>query len=934
MKMVLVMAAAGTIWAAVARAADFEAFPEVGATLVSREGAEYLTAEPAAWGPGWSYMGFRGKVTAAEGVTRQSLGAKDKKGGAVLNLESTSQKTGARQIALDYRLSTPKDARLVYAVVGLAPGSALDGGQAVVTRADGTSETLKLPLGRGSLGKGVRKVVLTDPAGVATTLSFEPAAEIGMDGALRVILAGSTFKAAEPAQQRVTVDLPGDVTYYPTVQDVPDIPGLAQWFEWKPAQDYAQPSAIAMDDWSPERAGARGRVVRKGQDLLYGGRPAKFWGLNLCYRACAPEKEMADRQAAFYRKYGINTVRLHKYADGAGWSGIQSADSAAEFDPAGLDRMDYLVARLIEAGIFVKLSAQFGVIAIGPQDVRDVPYAEEFGKLGGKKGGRIATPASAFAYSPEVQNLHIRQIANLLAHKNPYTGRTYADEPGLLAIEIINENSVLFYSSMSPLRASATLRGTVGKRFCDFLRKRYGGKDALLAAWGDKAFNSFGAEGFAKEGEDLDRGNILPIGNPWFWDPANLNGSQAFRRRRLLDSLEFLHDLQVEAYGRWVEAVRKAGYAGEILASNWQAGQNTSHYYNLHTDYTVGLIDRHNYFGGSRSMLAVPGGGMLSAGMQQVADRPFMLSEWIHTFPGEWHAEGPAIIAAYGMGLQDWDVSYIFQNSDPGGFIAELGKSKWEVTAPQMFALFPALSRQVRRQDVKAADVVAPRYVHVPSLRDEKLGFNDGVAQDYDIKSFDSDKVPARSLAVARCVVEFTDAYRETPAFDAEAHRRDGDYVSATGQLRWTPGANAYDGRFTMDTPATKAVVGFAAGKTCALAGVAITPRTPFAAIYVTARGPGEDLRSARSALVVAVARARNTGMKYLDGKRLLARGGPPILMEPVKAEIRLDRAAGAVVHVLDQDGKRTGQTLPVAAGAFTIDGASTRTAYYEIAWE
>jgi hypothetical protein len=119
--------------------------------------------------------------------------------------------------------------------------------------------------------------------------------------------------------------------------------------------------------------------------------------------------------------------------------------------------------------------------------------------------------------------------------------------------------------------------------------------------------------------------------------------------------------------------LRDAGYDGVMPASNWQAGMGPGHYYNLHTDYQFGLIDRHNYFGGGSSqvinnatMLRIPGSGSFSAGMQQVADRPFMLSEWIHVTPNEWSVEGPAILDAYAMGLQGWDVSYIFQNRDEG----------------------------------------------------------------------------------------------------------------------------------------------------------------------------------------------------------------------------------------------------------------------------
>ena len=70
----------------------------------------------------------------------------------------------------------------------------------------------------------------------------------------------------------------------------------------------------------------------------------------------------------------------------------------------------------------------------------------------------------------------------------------------------------------------------------------------------------------------LDKGNILPLGNPWYWDPQQLATSQAPRKQRLLDSMVFLYELQNEFYHRYVQAMREAGYEGEIVASNWQAG--------------------------------------------------------------------------------------------------------------------------------------------------------------------------------------------------------------------------------------------------------------------------------------------------------------------------------------------------------------------------
>jgi hypothetical protein len=188
-------------------------------------------------------------------------------------------------------------------------------------------------------------------------------------------------------------------------------------------------------------------------------------------------------------------------------------------------------------------------------------------------------------------------------------------------------------------------------------------------------------------------------------------------------------------------------------------------------------------------------------------------------------------------------------------------------------------------------------------------------------------------LAVARCAVEFTDRYRDTPAFDLRPFQKEGFLTSSTGQLRWREATDVkLGGYFTIDTPGTKAVVGFAQGQVCRRGAVTITPESPIAAIYVTAQEPDKNIRSSKKLLITAIARARNAGMKFNDaGNSLLDRGKPPILMEPVKATITVTRPGTPKLIVLDHDGLRTPTTLAVRDGAFTIDGARDKTPYYVV---
>ncbi len=909
--------------------------PENSNTIgVLRDGESFLEFGFLGWGPNWQYLGFRGNVSQVDNRSQLTSSATVRATGAKVRFDISAQKLGGSQFGIDVNLSTDRDTDLTTIVATVAlPKRAFSEGKVLVVDQAGKKSTVKLPLGRQGLGNKVSQFTLVDSDGRKTVVSLNPACDVQSDGQVRIVLAGERITADRPRRVQITVSLPEELIFYASSKSVPDSPDLESWYPFHPDADYDRPAVIGLERWLDAPAGKHGRIVSEGERLMVGGKPIRLWGLNVCYSSCAPDKQLAEKRAKFYARYGINSVRLHKYADGTGWAGIQSKESFVEFDPTALDRMDYFVAQLKKRGIYVLLSSTFGV-KLGPKDRQVVPYMAEFGS--GRGRGRVETGHGSVYLARELQDLQIRQVAKLLAHRNPYTGIDYAKDPAVAVVELFNEDSALFFGTLDRLRKIPTLRKRASIVFCKWLKTKYGTKEGLLKAWGDKALNSFGNEGLV--GESWEEQTIVPAGNPWFFDPEQLAGSQKVKRQRLLDTMLFLYEIQNNFYVRYVAAIRETGYEGEILGSNWQAGRALSHYYNLHSDSLVGLIDRHNYFGGGRggkidnaSMLRIPGSGMLSAGMQQVADRPFMLSEWVHVTPNEWGVEGPAIIGAYGMGLQGWDASYLFQNRDNGQFAEQIGKSQWEVVTPQILGVLPAVSRHVLRGDVKESDLQVTRYVHVPSLHEGKIGFEDRVTQQHDVKTFNCDKVPVQTLAVARTVVRFSDTFRATPMFDIRPFLKGHVLTSSTGQLRWREGQSKLDGFFTIDTDATKGVVGFARDQQCRLGSVTIIPKSRFGAIYVTALEKDKTIVTSKNLLVVAIARARNTGMKVFEDCRLLDRGRPPIVMEPVKAVITIRKPEVPTVILLDHSGRRTSKTLPGQAGTFTIDGARDRTPYYLI---
>ena len=208
------------------------------------------------------------------------------------------------------------------------------------------------------------------------------------------------------------------------------------------------------------------------------GRCIRFWGVNLNFGGAFPPKEESPGIAARLAKYGFNAVRLHHYEGSVAPAGIWKASAPdpsrpalpRQFDPGQLDRFDFLVAQLINCGIYINLNLHVSQKSAADEGI---PGA---GLLPDKDKG-------VNYYDERLIQLQQRFATQILSHVNSYTGRAYKDEPGLCAVEVTNENSLLgmwLDGSLSKVTPEHT--EALRLRWNQWLQQRYN-EASLRTAW-------------------------------------------------------------------------------------------------------------------------------------------------------------------------------------------------------------------------------------------------------------------------------------------------------------------------------------------------------------------------------------------------------------------------------------------------------------------
>ncbi|HEX8199532.1 MAG TPA: hypothetical protein VF590_03530, partial [Isosphaeraceae bacterium] len=197
--------------------------------------------------------------------------------------------------------------------------------------------------------------------------------------------------------------------------------------DWSKAAE----SAVDLSGFLRAPAGADGFIRVEGAHLVRpDGSRFRIWGVNLSGPDCFPTHDEAARLAADLARMGVNCVRLHHLDNSWGRNIFDAArGDTRHLDPESRDRLDFLVARLKDRGIYSNLNLNVSRNYLPGDAVRDAPL------LGSGK--------SATLFNDRLIELQREYARQLLTHANPYTGRPYRAEPAVAVVEIVNENSLL-----------------------------------------------------------------------------------------------------------------------------------------------------------------------------------------------------------------------------------------------------------------------------------------------------------------------------------------------------------------------------------------------------------------------------------------------------------------------------------------------------------
>ncbi len=701
----------------------------------------------------------------------------------------------------------------------------------------------------------------------------------------------------------------------------------------------ADPGAPAEIDWQPyvidhdnsegtpvdvsfllgtEPAGASGFVTIKDGHLADGnGKRVRLWGVNLTGwtrgGTMLPPKDQAEKWAKIMARNGINAVRFHfldmptrtpeeqaereKLRLEAADEGYRfrvpptgiidgSKDTTTEFDAEQMDRLDYFIYHLKRAGIYSNLNLNVGR-TYKPGDM--VPDSDAVRLWKG------------FTYIGErLIELQKDYAKRLLTHYNPYTKTRYSEEPAVVTVEIVNENSIYEFWFRNWLRGELTVDNPAYQLdLTPFYARQL---DEMYQAWLVEHRRPDEIAAMRREAG-------VPEGAPV--------------PRLTRDQFSTASKLRFHAEADFLESVEKTfffdmyRYIKEELGVKSLVIGNADHTYwipnqpMMRANAELDFIDAHVYWQhpaiwGRRNTPMVDDpldSTIVKLSRSPFLDRAFTVSEVNHPNPNEYAAEMIPILAAY-AGFQDWDGIY-FYTFEPKAL------EGWQDYVADEFdiTLDPVKMTQMKIGALSflRGDVLPARQTVVRNYSREQV--NEAMRlpeaeRPYFTPGFPKAIPLVHGNRIGTLEGRPTRSYPPAP---------EPPYISDTGELAWYVEPEKH-GIMTIDTPRTQALVGFVkenADRTTKH--LAAELENEFAVITLSSLSD-LPIQTAPKLLLTVAARWQNTGSRWNERHTLWEYWGKgPTLIEPVEGWLmlrELDGAVGLSVTPLDGASQPIGEPL------------------------
>ncbi len=454
----------------------------------------------------------------------------------------------------------------------------------------------------------------------------------------------------------------------------------------------------------------------------------------------------------------------------------------------------------------------------------------------------------------------------------------------------------------------------------------------------DVKFSKGGKIGQFPSGVSLKEGNIPIVAY------SAENGASLPNQRR--DWITFMVAQEQWYWKTMRDHVKKTiGYPGLVFGTiiststpNAQSGMDVvdTHSYWEHPVFPEAAWDPVRWTINNRSMVNHLDNALTGLAVQRVKGKPHMVTEYQHASPNLYGAEAPVLLAAY-AGLQDWDGIWMFSYGS--------GTSDWnrgyvsdffaQDTHPSKMANLLLASALFRRGDVAPAkSEYVLRFRPTDEVKAITKAGNAWKIADGEVAGY-----PARLTLQKRFALAVgSKASGKTKLPSAPKGKK---LTADTKELAWDTSVKDR-GIVTVDTKRTKAVVGFANGRSFNLGGVVFKPgktRNDWStAGLVLTKGSSIFDQKGSTGVLVVTGEVANTGQKWTDSTKSSVGsnwGQSPTLIEVVPMTVTLPaKASGVKVYALDSKGvrKKSVKVKKLSDGRAQFKlGSSGTTLWYEV---